>query len=426
MASANTPDPPNPIDILDIRRVFGNGNNQTPGDDLNDYHGVAYFETFYPYRAAKFSSSNNPLSFDDFYSKTSVDPAIPGSFEDYTPGSRTFKIPPFRVNVVVELWGAGGGGSGGNHDYTPASGASGGSSSMVVSKNNGNFNATVTGGGGGTGGYRYGNQNGSGGGGGTVSQSGNTSGCVVISSNGNSGSNGDAGNGVGGDGANSPYYTTLTKTYEMFLADNPSISLSTFNTVLSYYATATPRTFVNSGTTIKYYSLNRKPDYSGLRYWCLQYQSDAANFTKNFYYGIGTSDNQYLDFKYSRAPRPTLLTNGTSSDFIDTSIKGGTGGAAAGPGNQRGGNGSVPGAGGGGGGYSDFQSGKNANPNRSAGGGGGSGSYVKITVPRSLIPPGMILSYTLGAGGAGLTQSGGAAQGQGGNGAAGGIRITWT
>lgn len=419
MASANTPDPPNPIDILDIRRVFGNGNNQTPGDDLNDYHGVAYYETVYPYRAGKFNSTaNTPLSFNDFYSKSAIDPVVPGKYEDYTAGGpRYITVPPFRNFIILDIWGAGGGGGAGDHDNVPSTASSGTASYFATKIGANSFTVTSSGGAGGTGGYRYGNQNGSGGGAGTYANTGAVTGTFKNRTNGNSGDNADAGNGAGGRGANSPYYSGLTKTYEMFLADNPSISLSTFNTVLSYYNTAIPRTFVNSGVTIKYYSLNRKPDYDGLRYWCLQYQSDVINFTKNFYYGIGTSDNQYLDYKYSRAPRPTLLDNGSSSDFIDNNITGGNGGTAST--NSNGGRGGAPGAGGGGGGYSDFQSGKNANPDRAAGGGGGSGAYQRLYLTRAEITPGTKITYGVGAGGAGATGN----HGNGGPGSAGGFRL---
>lgn len=105
---------------------------------------------------------------------------------------------------------------------------------------------------------------------------------------------------------------------------------------------------------------------------------------------------------------------------------GGGGGNYAGPGNDKGGNGSPAGGGGGGGGYSDFQSGKNANPNRSAGGGGGSGGYMNISIPRNLITPGQFILYTVGTSGIGLSQDGGNAQGQGGDGGPGGFRITWS
>ena len=419
MASANTPDPPNPIDILDIRRVFGYGNNRSPGDDLNDYHGVSYYETFYPYRAGKFNSTaDTPLSFNDFYSKTSEDPVIPGKYEDYTPGGpKSVTIPPFRNFIILDIWGAGGGGGAGDHDTTPATASSGTSSYITTKIGADEFTITSNGGGGGTGGYRYGNQSGSGGGGGTYASTGTVIGTFKDRINGNSGNGADAGSGSGGRGGNSPYYTFLTKTYEMFLADNPSISLSTFNTVLPYYTSNTQRTFTSSGTTIKYYSLYRKPDYSGLRYWCLQYQSDPINFTKNFYYGIGTSDNQYYDYKYSRGVRPALLDNGSYSDFIDVNIVGGNGGSAGVV--NDGGRGGAPGAGGGGGGYSDFQSGKNANPNRAAGGGGGSGAYQRLYLTRAQVTPGTRIVYGVGAGGARATGN----LGSGGVGASGGFRL---
>jgi len=202
---ADTPSSGN-ISIIDIRTVFGYGNNQTPGDDLNDYHGVAYFDTFYPFNRGKFNTTiNGSLSFSDFYSKTNIDPAPAGSTLITTPGSSTFTVPVFRNTFSVEVWGAGGGGGAGHHDYTPPSGAGGGSSSIQVPKIDGAYLATATGGGGGGSGYRYGNQNGGGGGGGTTSQSGVTTGCTITALNGNGGAGGDAGNGRGGAGGSAPY-----------------------------------------------------------------------------------------------------------------------------------------------------------------------------------------------------------------------------
>lgn len=308
MASANTPDPGQPISILDIKRVFGAGLNQTPGEDLNDYHGVAYWNTTYPFAAGKFNTTlGTQLTLQDFYSKTATDPATAGSILYTSSGSSNFTVPVFRNSIQIEVWGAGGGGGAGHHDYTPPAGASGGLSSITVSKTNGVFQANTYGGGGGGSGYRYGNQNGSGGGGGTYITSGVSTGCTVTAINGNSGAGGDAGNGRGGAGGSAP--------------------------------------------------------------------------------------------------------------------NGGAGGSSA-ANSQRGGNGNAPGGGAGSGGDSDFQSGKNANPNRSAGGGGGSGSYVSITIPRSLITPGSLIAYTIGAGGAGSQPSG--AQGSGGNGGNGGVKFTWS
>ena len=45
MPSANTPTRGEPISILDVRRVFGYGNNTVPGDDLSDYYGIPYYDT---------------------------------------------------------------------------------------------------------------------------------------------------------------------------------------------------------------------------------------------------------------------------------------------------------------------------------------------------------------------------------------------
>ena len=195
-----------PISLLDVRSVFGYGNNLSPGDDLNDYHGVPYFDAEYPYNRGRFNATaSSQLSLDDFRNKTNVDPAAPGSYSDNSVGSRTYPVPVFRTTLTVEVWGGGGGGGAGHHDYTPPAGTSGSSSSIAVGKLNGLFQATATGGGGGGSGYRYGNQNGSGGGGGIHYFSGVTTGCTVTTLNGNGGAGGDAGNGRGGAGGSAPY-----------------------------------------------------------------------------------------------------------------------------------------------------------------------------------------------------------------------------
>ena len=96
---ANTPDS-GPISINDIRNVFGYGNNQNPGDDLSDYHGVQYFDTFYPFRRGYFGTSQ--LSYADFYSKTSIDPCPPPPPGGLTidPNKTTGTIPPFRSTIT--------------------------------------------------------------------------------------------------------------------------------------------------------------------------------------------------------------------------------------------------------------------------------------------------------------------------------------
>lgn len=424
MPSANTPASGQSISFSEIYNVFGSKGSTI---DVNDYAGEKYYDSAYPYGSGRFTRTG-PLSFSDFYNKTTTDPITPGSTTDFIAGSnKAFTIPLFRNQIRFEIWGAGGGAGAADHDSVRPSGGSGGTSSIVINSST----LTSTGGGGGTSGYRYGTQNGTGGGGGTASNTGAFTTTTIVKTNGNSGGNGNAENGSGANGGTAPpsTSTSLSTTYAMFLSSNPTITSSTFNIVLSYYITATARTFVNSGTNITYYSLNRKPDYNGLKYWCLQYQSDPTNFTRNFYFGIGTSDNQYYDFTYSRAPRPTLLTNGTSSDFIDiptvttTSGTGGAGGAlgAHNINNKNGSPGKAPGGGGGSGGYSDFQSGKNANPNRAAGGSGGSGAYSSLTFTRAQITPGLIITYTVGGGGPGSTGN----LGNGAAGASGGFKATW-
>lgn len=204
--SANTPDPPNPISINDVKRVFGKGQDKFKNDDLNDFHGIAYWDTFYPYKKGKFEPTfDTQLSLQDFYSKTSEDPVIPGKLEDYTPGGpKAIDVPVFRNFIVIDVWGAGGGGGAGDHDGTPAPGGTGGASSFGGTIGGSTFTVTSNGGAGATGGYRYGNQNGSGGGGGTFANTGTVVGTFVNRQNGNSGAGGDAGAGRGGNGGASP------------------------------------------------------------------------------------------------------------------------------------------------------------------------------------------------------------------------------
>lgn len=205
--SANTPDPPNPISFNDVKRVFGKGLDLRKHDDLNDFHGVGYWDTTYPYAAGKFNATlETQLSLQDFYSKSAIDPVVPGKLEDYQPGGpRYVEVPPFRKFVVIDLWGAGGGGGAGDHDGTPPPGGNGGASTFSITIGGGTFSLTSNGGGGGTGGYRYGNQNGSGGGGGGTTSSGTIIGNRFYNIGGSSGSGGDAGNGRGGNGGSAPY-----------------------------------------------------------------------------------------------------------------------------------------------------------------------------------------------------------------------------
>lgn len=313
--NANTPDPGSPISILDVRRVFGEGKDNNPGgSDLDDYHGISYWETVYPFRSGKFvSEPGSQLTLQDFYSKTSSDPVIPGKYEDFEVGTpKSVRVPPFRRKVRIEIWGAGGGGGAGDHDTTPATASTGGSSYFTYISGSNNYTITAHGGGGGGGGYRYGNQNGGGGGGGTVSNTANLIG-VFTKSNGTAGAGGNAGGGIGGAGGSA---------------------------------------FLGSLTSNATYT----------------YSSGGAG--------------GYLRIGY--------------------------------PGNY-------PGGGGGGGGSSDFQSGKNANPNRAAGGGGGSGAYAKIELTRNQIIGGSSVYYGIGSGGNFATGN----MYNGGQGAAGGFRLSW-
>jgi hypothetical protein len=198
---ANTPSTGNPISTADIKRVFGDGLGLTPGTDLNDYHGISYWETSYPFRQGKFNATlETQLTLQDFYGKSSGDPVIPGFTQDFDPGGpRIIPVPPFRRRLRIEIWGAGGGGGAGDHDTTPATAAAGGTSTVTYrDQNDTAYTITSNGGGGGGGGYRYGNQNGGGGGGGTAS---NTAGAVgvITKVNGGSGAGGNAGDGRGGN-----------------------------------------------------------------------------------------------------------------------------------------------------------------------------------------------------------------------------------
>ena len=214
MASANTPDPPNNISMDDIRSVFGKGRDVTPFDDLNDFHGVPYFEVQWPYRAGKFNvSTNGKLEYHDFYSKTATDPIVPGYFYDDVPGgAKTYRIPAFRRYVKIESWGGGGGAGSGDHDSVRPPGGAGSASMFSTSSGASPFSVTVGGGAPGTGGYRYGNQNGTGGAGGVVSVSGTVVGTQNFL-NGSSGGNGNAGNGEGGYGGTPPGGASQTPPY---------------------------------------------------------------------------------------------------------------------------------------------------------------------------------------------------------------------
>lgn len=335
MASANTPTRGEPISLLDVRRVFGYGNNTVPGDDLSDYYGIAYYDTraSTQYAKGKFPTSGE-INLEDFYDKTAVDPATISSFIDTTPGSnKTYTIPTYRSFVKVEIWGGGGGAGTGDHDAVRATGQSGTSSTLRLTSLTGGSVLTAGGGGGGTSGYRYGTQSGSGGGGGTASNTGSfiigTTQPVIVKTNGNAGQNGDAGAGKGGYGGDAPPIAPGAQDARGYIGSSGAYSIG----------------------------------------------GEGGNFG---------------------AHNTTPRLNGRP--------------------------GIAPGGGGGSGGDSDFQSGKNANPNRSAGGAGGSGSYAALTFSRSVVPPGEIVTYTVGAGGTG-TKTGN--QGTGGDGAAGGFKISW-
>jgi hypothetical protein len=206
MASANTPTRGEPISLLDVRRVFGYGNNTIPGDDLSDYYDIPYYDTRAStfYAKGKFQSSGE-IDLEDFYDKSSVDPITPGKFEDYDPGGpRYVTLPAFRNFVVIDVWGAGGGGGAGDHDGMPAAAASGGASYIQTKIGANTFIITSNGGGGGLGGYRYGDQSGAGGGGGSFSNTGVVVGTFKARTAGTSGQGGNAGEGRGGNGGSAP------------------------------------------------------------------------------------------------------------------------------------------------------------------------------------------------------------------------------
>lgn len=335
MASANTPTRGEPISLLDVRRVFGYGNNSVPGDDLSDYYGIPYYDTRSStfFAKGKFPTSGE-INLEDFYDKSSEDPVEPNFFIDKTPGSnKTYTIPAYRSFVKVEIWGGGGGAGTGDHDAVRATGQSGTASSLRLTSLTSTSVLTAGGGSGGTSGYRYGTQSGTGGGGGVASNTGSfkigTTEPTIVKTNGNSGQNGDAGAGKGGYGGDAPPVTPGRQDARGYVG---SIGANT----------------------------------------------------------VGGEGGNYGG--YNTTPR----SNGKP--------------------------GIAPGGGGGSGGDSDFQSGKNANPNRSAGGAGGSGAYASLMFSRSVVPPGERVTYTIGAGGAG-TKTGN--QGTGGDGAAGGFKISW-
>ena len=145
MATANTPGAGQPISLDDIRIVFGQGNNLNTGDDLDDFHGIYYYDTFYPYAKGKFSSAGSPLTLNDFHDKSATDPAQPGFFYDDVPGvNKTYTLPAFRNNIQIAMWGAGGGGGAGKKNNN----GNRGSNTIVTGtfSNGTNFTITAAGG----------------------------------------------------------------------------------------------------------------------------------------------------------------------------------------------------------------------------------------------------------------------------------------
>jgi hypothetical protein len=196
-----TPDPGQPISLTNIYDVFGKGNEPaSPGLELDNYNGVRYWSSFYPFAQGRFPETGQ-LQLSDFYGKCALDPVIPGTITDYTPGiNKTFKIPPFRRYVLVEMWGAGGGAGAG--DYSNYYNGSNGTATRVF----GVIGINAGGGVGGSAGMRQGNQSGAGGAGGTWSLSYNNlpAGVITGGTNGAPGGNGSAGAGRGSNGGNSP------------------------------------------------------------------------------------------------------------------------------------------------------------------------------------------------------------------------------
>lgn len=125
-----------PISMDDINNEFGLGRN------LNSYRGVQWFRD--DNSQGTFGTSS--ISMNEFYSKRSTSPVVPGSANYTTAGTFTFTVPVHNT-LIVELWGGGAGGSGTTRSqvFSSAAGASTWDGGVLVA-NGGSGSATGTGG----------------------------------------------------------------------------------------------------------------------------------------------------------------------------------------------------------------------------------------------------------------------------------------
>lgn len=339
MPTANTPSTGQPISIDDIRIVFGLGNNLNTGDDLDDFHGIYYYDTFYPYARGRFNTAaGSPLTLSDFYDKSAIDPAQPGFFYDDTAGvNKTYTLPVFRNSIQIAMWGAGGGGGSGFYKTDLSTSGSNGSNTLVSGTFSNNTNFTITAAGG-------------------------------ISGKSNTPSK-DGAAGAGGSTAITP----------SFASPNFTGTLTNGN---AGSAGSTQRAIFKSGAG-----------------------ASASSITVTSPYGLIVT-----------------YTGGTGGAAVSgnaVDINGNKGSSLTGPG-----------AGGSGGAWRyNTQS---IGTRQIAGGGAGSGATVFARISRLAITPGSILTYTVGAGGAGGVTTGfnpsgtELAVGTGGNGSNGAILIIWS
>ena len=390
MTYPKTPDSGSPISLNDIHRVFGKGNEPgSNGFELDNYNNIPYWDSFFPYNPGVFPSSQLQLS--DFYSKHALDPIIPGVFNDNTPGTnKTFIVQPFRTFLLVEMWGAGGGGGGGGYNFS-LPGVSGTSSIL---------SGFMEAGGGtrGTSGVRRGNQNGQPGVGGTATFYSVPSGATTSSVSRTATSvtvitkvwNADTSffppdENTGIRSSSGPYQEGMGPLYN-FIPDPNSFNSG-------------ERVFVRDDTTV---------DSNGFYTAYLLSQTTTTTTV------TGTMDGKFGNVGAGQG------AEGGNAPF------GGAGGLRGGsrlPQGTKGSPGNTPGGGGGSGGYSDFS----RSPSRAVGGSGGAGAYASIRFRRPNLSYGQILTYTVGAGGAGSPWTGenGWQNVLGGKGGDGAVKFTW-
>jgi hypothetical protein len=391
MSYPKTPDPGSPISLNDIHSVFGKGNEPASnGYELDNYNNITYWDSFFPYNRGVFSASQLQLS--DFYSKHAYDPILPGVFNDNTPGTnKTFIVQPFRTFLLVEMWGAGGGGGGGGYNFS-LPGVSGTSSIL---------SGFMEAGGGtrGTSGVRRGNQSGQPGVGGAATFYSVPSGATTSSVS---------------TGATSVTIEEKewVEDFTFFPPDeNTGRSGSTGplndgQGPIYFLNPPDPYTFSN-GERI-FVREDMSPDFNGFyRAYLLRATTTVTNVT-------GTMDGKFGNVGAGQG------AEGGNAPF------GGSGGLRGGsrlPQGNKGSPGNTPGGGGGSGGYSDFSS----SPSRAVGGSGGAGAYASIRFRRPNLSYGQILTYTVGAGGAGSPWTGenGWQNVLGGKGGDGAVKFTW-